>query len=74
MRTVPPDAPLPVVFYAGRIASKKEELESLHDLATQARRNYAAHPCHDCEIQRAIAEERLDDFLRANPQLAKGAA
>lgn len=56
-------------FAAGRIASKREELEHLRERVRFARMNYEQHRNHGNEIAKLYAENDLDVFLAANPGL-----
>lgn len=58
-------------FAAGRIASKREELQHLRSRVDQARRNEAEHRSHANEIARVYAEIDLENFLHDNPHLAE---
>lgn len=58
-----------IVFAAGRIASKREELEHLRACAEQARLNYESTNSHYLETEWARAAQRVADFLEAHPEL-----
>lgn len=58
-------------FMAGRIASKREELEHLRTRVEHARKNEAERYSHANELARVYAEIDLENFLRDNPQLAE---
>ena len=61
-------------FMAGRIASKKEELEHLRTRVEHARLNFERSRSHANEIAKIYADQALADFLAANPRLAEVAS
>lgn len=59
------------VGHAGRQPTADElEFRSLRESAAAARKTFAGHPCHNCEIRKVQAEQALDDFLLAHPEVA----
>ena len=61
-------------FLAGRIPSRREELRHLRTAAEQARMNFERHRSHANEIERGLTDQRIEDFLAANPQLSGAAS
>lgn len=62
------------VFAAGRIASNRETLEHLRQRAEIARISHERHPSHAQEIEKLYADQAVEDFLAAHPDLAEGSA
>lgn len=60
-----------VRFAAGRIASLREQLEHLRQRAEVCRISFERHPSHHNEIQLAYAEQAVEDFVHAHPEVAR---
>lgn len=55
------------VGHEGRLPTLEGKLERLREDAAAARKTFAAHPCHGCEVRKAQAEDALDRFLDQHP-------
>lgn len=61
------------LFAAGTVGREPTATEKLERLRADARMKatvYEAHRCHGCEIELARADQAVEDFLKAHPELS----
>lgn len=57
------------VFATGRARSDAAELARLRAAAEEARLFFERYRSHDAEIRKVYAEQAVDDFIAAHPEL-----